>query len=190
MKKDNKNQFENIINFDEEKHSNHNKIIEKAYKENYMYFYRVAMGILQNEEDAKDVVNDAFVKTYRYKEKFSENCPKTVPLIVNIVKSVAFNLKKRQSKIIFLEYIDEILKTDEYSSAEDYVLNEIILKEDVEILLSILSKSERDILELKVIDGLTFKEISEKTGISAETIRKRYQRMIKKLREVDERGDK
>ncbi len=166
----------------------HNELVEKLYKENYMYFYKVAYSILKNNSDAEDAVNDAFIKTYRYIEKFSEkNCPKPIPLIVSIVKSVSFNIKKRQGKLLFSEYSDEIIDSVAFSGSEDYIIDEIISKENLEILLSVLTEEEKEMLELKVINGLTFKELASKIGLSHDVTRKKYQRMIKKLRDREER---
>lgn len=60
-----------------------NDCIEQLYKKSYMRFYRKAYSILQNDEDSKDAVNDAFVKSYRYIDKFSEKeCPEIGSRIV------------------------------------------------------------------------------------------------------------
>lgn len=171
------------------KNKKFNNCIEQLYKENYMYFYKKAYSILKNDADSKDAVNDAFVKSYRYIDKFSKKkCPEIRNYFVNIVKSVSINMKKRQNKIIFSEYSDELIDSVAFSEGVDTILERQIEYESLNSLLSDLSEIEKNIIEFKIIDGLTFREISEKYGISEEAVKKRYQRILKKLREKKKGG--
>ncbi len=157
--------------------------LERLYKEDYMRFYKKAYSILQNDADAKDVVNDAFVKSYRYIDKISQKrCPEIKAYFVSIVKSVSINLKNRQRKVILSEHSDNLIDSVACSQGADVLLEQMMKHEDLNSLLSDLSQLEKEILEIKLIDGLTFKEISKKVGMSEEAVKKRYQRIIKKLR--------
>ncbi len=162
----------------------HNDIIEKLYKDNLVYFYRIAYAILRNKADAEDAVNDSFLKFYKYIHKFSDKkCPEIVPYFVSIVKTVSINMKKRQKKVLFSDFSEELINRVSYSEGADMILEKVMLEENVNSLLSALSDLERDILEFRVIDGLTFKEIAKRVGLSEEASKKRYQRMLKKIKE-------
>ncbi len=165
-----------------------NECIEQLYKKSYKRFYRKAYLILQNEADSKEVVNDAFVKSYRYIDKFSKKtCPEIGSYIVNIVKSISINIKNRQKKIIFSEYSEKLMNNVTFLDEFDDILEKMIKHESFSSLLDGLSVDEQEIIELKVIDGLTLKEVGEIMGISEEASKKRYQRIKKKIREKKER---
>lgn len=184
-----KNNNNKIINlFDETDSQNYNVLIEKLYKEQYMYFYRVAYSILQNTTDAEDAVNEAFSKSYKYINTISrKKCLEIIPYFVNIVKSVSINMKKRQNKLFFSDTFNELLDNINFTEGSDAILERIQEHEDLNTLLNDLSTFERNILEFRVIDRLTFKEIAKRIDLSEEAAKKRYQRLLKKLKETKER---
>jgi RNA polymerase sigma-70 factor (ECF subfamily) len=47
-----------------------------------------------------------------------------------------------------------------------------------------LGAGQRKVLELVLFEGLNFREVAEKTGVSLESVRHRYYRGIDKLREL------
>ncbi len=184
-----KNNNNKIINlFDKEGSKDYNDMIEELYKEQYMYFYKIAYSILKNDTDAKDAVNESFVKSYKYVDTISKRqCPEIIPYFVNIVKSVSINMKKSQGKIILSDTSDDLIDSIYFTEGSDVILEKMIENQHLGTLLDTLSKLERNILEFKVIDKLTFKEIAKRIDISEEAAKKRYQRLLKKLRESEGR---
>ena len=161
---------------------NCDELIEKLYNDDYLYFYKIAYSILKNDMDAKDAVHDSFLKAYKYADKISKmDCPQIKAYFVNIVKSVSINMKKRRDKTILSEFSEELIDGVESSEGADIVLERIFEKENLYTLLSELAVIEQNILEFKIIDEWTFKEISKIIGISEEAAKKRYQRILKKL---------
>lgn len=170
--------------FESEESEEYAEFIKKLYKENYKKFYRLAYSILKNEADAKDVVTETFLIIYKYiKRIFNLKCPEIIPYCINIVKSVSYKMKKKQSKIIFLDYSEALIDKTKYSEGADIALEKMLENEELNNLLSKLSKLEYKILELRVVDKLKFKEIGKAIGVSEEAAKKRYQRIIKKLQE-------
>ncbi len=91
-------------------------------------------------------------------------------------------MKKKQSKIIFSDYAETLMDKIKSSEGADVTLEKMLENEELNNILSILSKLEYKILELRVLDKLKFKEIGKAIGVSEEVAKKRYQRIIKKLR--------
>ncbi len=182
--KNNKNKIVNL--FEKTNNKNYNNLIEKLYKEEYMRFYKVAYRILKNEADAKDAVNDSFVKSHKYIDKFFKmKCPEITAYFVYIVKSVSINIKKSQAKIFLSETSDNLIDRVSFTEGSDVILERMIENQRLNTLLDTLSTLEKNILEFKIIDRLTFKEISKNVGISEEAAKKRYQRILKKLQEKE-----
>ncbi len=184
-----KNNNNKIINlFEKTDSKNYNDLIEKLYKEKYMYFYKIAYSILKNDTDAKDAVNESFLKSYKYMNTISKKkCPEIIPYFVYIVKSVSINMKKSQKKIILSDVSDDLIDSLHFEESPDVILERMIENQHLNTLLDTLSILERNILEFKVIDKLTFKEIAKRVDISEEAAKKRYQRLLKKLKNTEDR---
>ncbi len=184
MKEDKQN-LEHINSlFESEENKDYTEFIEKLYKENYKKFYRLAYSILKNEADAEDAVTETFLIIYKYIERiYNLKCPEIVPYCINIVKTVSYKMIKKQSKIIFLDYSEDLIDKTKCSEGADVTLEKMLENEELNNLLSKLSKLEYKILELRAVYKLKFKEIGKAIGVSEEAAKKRYQRIIKKLRE-------
>lgn len=166
----------------------YNKLLESIYKDNYPYFYKIAYSILRNDADAKDAINESFLKSYKYMDTISKiECPKIRAYFVCIIKSISINIKKRRNKYILSEFSDKLIDKLSFSEGADIAFEKAIRNESLYSLLGELSVIEQNILEYKIIDRMKFKEIAKIIGISEEAARKRYQRILKKLNERGKR---
>lgn len=52
-------------------------------------------------------------------------------------------------------------------------------------LISSLDEKEQEIVTLKIVGGLTHREIAKAMGMTEHAVKKRYERAIQKLREED-----
>lgn len=159
-------------------------LIERLYRENYSYFFRIANSLLHNDSDAKDAVQTSFLKLYNYMNKISNfSCPEIVAYFVSVVKSVSINMIKEKNKVLSSPFSEDIIGEETISETIETILEQAIKKEELENILADLSIIERNILELKLIEGYPFKEISKHLGLTEEASKKRYQRTLKKLQE-------
>lgn len=136
-----------------------------------LMFY-IANQILQNEQDAEDVVHAAFVSVAENIEKFSSpTCPKTKGYIVTITENKAIDLyrkKKRHPKVLLLEETAGLEVSYEGSHA-------------IARCFALLPARDRDILMLKYRYGYTAREIAKMLNISEANANKRIQRAKEKL---------
>ncbi len=171
------------------KNKHNNYLVEKLYKDNYSYFYKISFSILKNKIDTEDAVAESFIRIYKYIDKISKmECPQIVAYCVNIVKSTSFDIIRKKNRIVFLEFSENVVDDEKFSEGVDVILEKMITNQDLYTILDILSKIERDILELRAVDGLPLNEVSKQIGISYEATKKRYQRLIKKLKEFEKVG--
>lgn len=176
---------------EEQNNKKYNELIDKIYKEDYTFFYKIAYKILANNADAEDAVSVAFLKLYKYKDKISKmKCPEIRRYCVSIVRSASIDVSRKQKKIIFSEFSEQIIDSTTYIDSMVDMLQKTEEREELHALLDILNETEYKILQFKTIDGLTFKQISKKIGISEEAVKKRYQRTLKKLRNENKRREK
>ena len=142
--------------------------------------YAYALSVLKNREDAEDVMHDTFVRIYRYASRYE---PKGRPMAWII--TIAMNLAKRHRQLKMRHVsLDESIATTEQISE---VLADNIAKSDfVRRLLRCLGDIEREIVVLHAVSGFKHKEIASILGISIGTVLSKYNRAIKKLRELAE----
>lgn len=145
----------------------------ELYKNIYQSLYRFALYMLGNPADAEDVVSDAVTDAWvtigklRNEEAFE-----------GWVFRILSNKCRRKRK----EYVNKPLEwkeeignlSEEDDLAENYHLR---------LVFGELSDEERMIIGMHVFGGYTSREISEMTGINANTVRSRESRALKKMAE-------
>lgn len=152
--------------------------------------YRLAKHITQNDEDAEDVLQEAFLKAYSHLPNF-QGQSKFYTWIVRIaVNEALMKLRKRKS--------DRSVSLDEpQDTGEDVVTREIAVWEDDpeqkysrEELRSILDRAVdslkptfRTVFVLRDIEELSTEETAETLGISIPAVKSRLLRARLQLRE-------
>lgn len=164
---------------------------DKSKFERLYYDYRklmkhIAIDMLHDEFLAEDAVHEAFIKLTRHISGVNEDDRhKTKAFIVIIIKSVCLDMirKDKKDKSFSLEEIDSM----GYVNDDSFKTLEV---EDVYSVISSLSDTYREIIELKVVHNLSDKEIADVLGISNAVVRKRLQRAREILRvKLAERGE-
>ncbi len=140
--------------------------------------YAYALSKLRNSADAEDVLHDTFVKIYRYSSKYKPQ-GKPMAWIITIAMNVSRRHRELKGRhISYDESISDIEQAD--SSFEDAAIKNDFVRQ----LLKILSEDEREIVVLHAVAGMKHREIAETTGRPLATVLSKYNRAIKKLREV------
>ena len=136
---------------------------KSLYDQFYGYALAVALPYSSRPEDAREVVNDAFLKTFLGMDKYDSTLPFKAWFRTIVVRS-AINY--------YYKYIEKLPLTDlqeaNWVGFEDDFLDNM-LSDEVLILLQKLSPSYRLALNLYVLEGYTHPEIAELLGISVGT---------------------
>lgn len=143
-------------------------VIQKFEKKIYTYCY----CILKNREEAKDAVQEIFIKAYQEIERY-ENRLSFSAWLYKIAYHHCLDQIRKQSrwqKVVSL-YME--LQTRSHFRLNQYTL--------VDELLSSLNREERNILLLKVVEQYTFEEMAEIMSCNSTTLRKKFERLRKKL---------
>lgn len=130
----------------------------------------IAIGILKNEERAKDVVHEIFetiVKDLKKHDVKNFNA-----WIYSVTKFHCFKIKKEP---FASESSEELESTDEF---EEVLERELILQKRVDILnksLSEIKPNQKNCIELFYFKGLSYKEVSDKTNLSIKEVKSHIQ---------------
>lgn len=153
--------------------------------------YNIAYRMFNNEEDAKDIVQEVFMKVYKNLNKFDENSKFSTWIHRITVNTCIDELRKRKGKET--NSIDELMDTDEGNIKKQYTDTAftpeqiLIAKEDINNLkqfISLLSENHKTLIILRDIQGLSYSEIAEITDSSLGTVKSRLARARIQLRNI------
>ena len=147
--------------------------------------YNLAYWLLQNREEAEDVVQDAFLRAYQAYPAFRGENAKTWLLV--IVRNTAFNALKRKRRRGHLISLTEDLPLQEVASEDPLPDTQIISEADRQLLLRTLAElpaTYRDIIVLRDIENLSYAEIAEVVGLPIGTVMSRLYRARRALRSL------
>lgn len=135
--------------------------------------YSIAYSFLRNKEDSEDIVQNIFLKLQKLdKEKLPKQNEFT--WLYAVTKNESINLLKKNCKIIDYEDIDI---PDNLN-----ITNKVIADDEYNFLIKHLDKLERKIVNLKLLSGLSFKEIGNSLNMPVGTIEWKYYKSINWLR--------
>ncbi len=171
MKKIDKEELHSIFRGME---SNNEMYFNKLYEKYKKLVYAIAFSILKNKEDSEDVVQKVYIKIWKIdKQKLPRNNESC--WLYSMTKNEAIDLIKY--KKILLD-IDELY----YISEENKELNEVIDRDSYNRIISKLNSQEQEIISLKILSNLSFKEISQILNIPESTVKWKYYKSIHTLK--------
>jgi RNA polymerase sigma-70 factor, ECF subfamily len=152
--------------------------------------FRIAQHITHNEEDAQDVVQEAFLKAYQNLEQFQGNSKFYTWLVRIAVNEALMKLRRRRTDKTVS--IDENVETEEGSMPREvadwgpnpeqlYGQSELgdILKKTIQGL----PPGFRTVFVLRDVEGLSTEETAEMLGLSIPAVKSRLLRARLQLRE-------
>ena len=171
MKSINKQELHLI--FQEIKQGNYNKLDDLYCKYNKL-IYNIVFSILKNRENSEDIVQIVFMKIFQMdKNKLPTTNEST--WLYSLTKNETLNyLRKKKQEV----NLDEIY----YITEEDKELNKIIDKDNYNRIIAKLNKQEREIISLKILSNMSFKEISSLLDMPMGTVQWKYYTSLYTLR--------
>ena len=153
------------------------KKLEKLFKQHYRQMYRLATMLLHDDAESKDVVHDIFAHLLRNSQDLREDTAESYLLTsvrnrcLNVIRSR--QIQERVENLYLLDLDTNITPTER-------------LEEELEALYKGIDQLEppvcRDIIMQHFRDGITFKEIANRLGVSETTVYKHLRRALNQLR--------
>lgn len=150
--------------------------------------YSLALRMVGNEEDARDMAQEAFIRAFNSLTGFRGDSKFSVWLY-RLTSNICIDFLRSRAKkrTVSMTWSDdeseegaELEVPDERFSPEEQFERKSI-RESVQRGLDSLSPQYREILILREINGLTYEEIGEALGIEEGTVKSRIFRARKKL---------
>ena len=139
--------------------------------------YSIAYAIVENEQDAQDVLQDTLIETVKYAPTYRPGSNARA-WILTIARHLAVDAVRKRKPLAPLEAAEEL--------AADGGVDRSCL--EVFELLGRLDLEARQIVVFRLYAGLSYREISQVMGLTVANAQKKYQRALKKLKIECEMG--
>ncbi len=145
--------------------------------------YALAFGVLRHQDDALDVVQDAFIKAHKYLDKFEGNSS-FYTWLYRIVMNLAIDHLRKHRRTRPVE-LDEQHLEEGSTSGDDTLLPKILgahpgralmdkeIRARIDEALGELSENHRAVLVMRELEGLSYEEMAQAMGCSKGTIMSR-----------------
>ena len=144
--------------------------------------YNLARWLVGNSADADDVVQEAFLRAVRFFDGFRGGDSRA--WLLKIVRNSSYSWVRKNRPSQLADEFDETVHSGEtLENAETRLLSRAD-SERVRKALEVLPVAFREVLVLREIEGLSYKEISEVTGAAMGTVMSSLSRARQKLRDA------
>ena len=158
--------------------SNDKEGLREIYEDYCPLIYSVVREILGNREDAEDVTSDFFIRIWDIADTYRTGRGHRAWLIT-IARNLAIDYLRKRKKESLTAEIPDYLQAGE-SSCEERLCQKLGLEQ----ALMTLKEEERQIVNLKIMGELTFREIASVLKKPQGTVAWYYRTAIRKLKEV------
>jgi len=144
--------------------------------------HNLARWLLRNEQDAQDVVQEAYLRAFRSFSGFHGTNGRA--WLLTIVRNTSYTLLKKNRAVDFTTPFDEEIHATGHESVSPATILEH--SEDAELIkeaMDALPAEFREILVLRHQEGLSYKELGDIAQIPLGTVMSRLARARDKLKE-------
>ncbi len=159
--------------------------LEQPYTEYFQKMFLVAVGVLRDEETAKDAVHDVFLRLVPHLDELDDKSPAVMKsYLATMTRNRAIDIIRR-ARLIRIDDLEEMAYTLE--DKEVPPADQVISADSFQRLvgyLDRLSDTYRQVCRLHYLHGMKENEIAELLGIPQKTVNTRIFRGKKKLKEM------
>lgn len=157
---------------------------DELVRRTYVDTYTLAVRLTANEEDARDVVQEAYLRAWRGMGKFRGDAQFTT-WMYRITANAAYTAvqKRRRRRVEPLEAADEPPELA-VEALPEAAAESALLLDRLSDAVAQLPPKLRSVVVLKDVYGLAHEDIAEELGISVAAAKVRLHRGRRKLREI------
>lgn len=149
---------------------------EKVFLTYSQDLYFIAMGLLNDQEVAKDAVQECFIYLWNHREQIDVNLP-IENYLRRSVKNYALNYLRHLKVRAIHE--DSIVREQAFLNEEDDLSGRI---EEIRRVVDTLPENCRKIFVMAVIEGMSYADTAEKLGVSVNTVKSQVRIAYKKIK--------
>jgi len=153
--------------------------------------YRTALRMTKNESDAEDLVQEAYVKAYRFWDRFEpgSNCRAWLFKIMTNIFINEYRSKTRSPMSINVDELDDNflygqLAVDQTTRNPEQELFSRIFDDDIKKAIESLPDDFRLVVVLAFLEGFSYQEIADIMDLQLGTVKSRLHRGRKLLQKA------
>ena len=154
---------------------------ERLYRESYPMVYGRMLFQMRDEEAARDVTSEAFLRAARYFEGFDPSRAKFSTWVIAIARNCMVDYYRAHKAHASIEDVDESALAME-GDHSDHVVDADLARR----LLAVLDEEDRAIVFMKFCEGWSNTEIAQELDMKPSTVATRVQRALAKMRAAGE----
>ncbi len=153
--------------------------------------YHLVFGMVRNQEDAKDLTQEAFVKAYRNLHNFREDS-RFYTWLYRIAMNVTIDFVRRRNKAPLPGAEEDVASREpdgqiseaHHAQSPRRAYEQKALHQAILAAVEQLPEDQRQVILLREVEGLSYKEIAEIVGVPEGTVMSRLFYARKKLQAV------
>ena len=166
--------------------------LEILIKKHKQRLYSFIFSKIQDRDITEDIFQDTFIKVIRTLKRGNYNEQgKFLPWVMRISHNLIIDHFRKSNRMRLFKNTDEFdifsIISDGNLNAEKQLIKEQVLS-DVKELVKELPQEQREVLEMRIYKDMSFKEISENTGVSINTALGRMRYALINLRKIIEKN--
>lgn len=142
--------------------------------------YELCYRILRDEEEAKDMAQEVFVRVYEKRNKFGLRSALYTWIYRIATNMCLTRLKKTEIQTVPLEAVEGVLAAEPDREGPDYSR----LEQAVSNAMAGLPPRQRAVFAMRFFDKMSLKEVAEASGTSVGAVKANYHHAVKRLRSV------
>jgi RNA polymerase sigma-70 factor (ECF subfamily) len=158
------------------------RLFEEAILPHLNAAYNLARWLTRNEHDAQDVVQEAYLRAFRFFDSYRGGDGKS--WLLEVVRNTCFTFLRREKRNVTSIAFDEAAHTPTVHppNPEEALVNaskQTILKDCIEGL----PQEFREVLVMRELEEMSYRQIAEVAGVPPGTVMSRLSRARKRLEE-------
>lgn len=153
--------------------------------------YRLALKMLENTQDAEDILQETFIKAFRHLKTFDGRSSLSTWLYRIATNEALMALRRRKVNLVSLDEPDETLEQEQeplqvmdWCCMPEQELMSAEARRYLDRAIDELSLNLRIVFLLRDIEGLSTQEVEQVLGLSETAVKTRLSRARLRLREL------
>ncbi|MCH8560149.1 sigma-70 family RNA polymerase sigma factor [Nesterenkonia sp. DZ6] len=152
--------------------------VREAFAEHGGALFSFALNALGDRAEAEDCVQEAFIRAWRNRERYSSSRGSVRTWLFAIVRNLVIDCLRARARRPAPSDAEKIEWASEPVTEDLLIVERLVLYES----LATLTFEHREVIAAVQLDGVGYQELSEQTGVPVATLRTRMYYGLRSLR--------